>query len=181
VLPETGSVAALSARGPPGLWLAVREPLATGAAGSLRGSSAMRAGGADAFAHAGCDRRAHRIAPLVTSAQEKTMNQTAAIRLLNAATTTGDGPVFNLEFPQLAAAVQAEIAGAPTQAVINVMALLDGGTWDTLAVLDTSQGYVSGDISPVAFPAPIRQIKGNVGTLTGGTNPSVSLYFTARG
>jgi hypothetical protein len=109
------------------------------------------------------------------------MTQTAALRLLNAATTTGDGPVFNLEFPQLAAAVQAEIAGAPTQAVINVMALIDGGTWDTLCVLDTGQGYVSGDISPVAFPAPIRQVKGNIGTLTGGTNQSVSLYFSARG
>jgi len=109
------------------------------------------------------------------------MTQTAAMKLLNAATTVGDGPVFNLEFPHLAAAVQAEIAGAPTQVVINVMALLDGGTWDTLCVLDTSQGYVSGEIAPITFPAPIRQIKGNVGTLTGGTNPSVSLYFTARG
>ena len=77
------------------------------------------------------------------------MTQTAAMRLLNVATTTGDGPVFNLEFPQLAAAVQAEIAGAPTQAVINVMALLDGGTWDTLCVLDISQGYVSGEIQAI--------------------------------
>ena len=51
------------------------------------------------------------------------MTQTVAIKLLNAAATTGDGPVFNLEFPQLAAAVQAEIAGTPTQAVINLMAL----------------------------------------------------------
>jgi len=84
------------------------------------------------------------------------MAQTAAMKLLNAAATTGDGPVFNLEFPQLAAAVQAEIAGAPTQAVINVMALLDGGTWDTLCVLDISQGYVSGEISAISFPAPIE-------------------------
>jgi hypothetical protein len=109
------------------------------------------------------------------------MTQTAAVKLLNAATATGDGPVFNLEFPQLAAAVQAEIAGAPSQAVINVMALIDGGTWDTICVLDTGQGYVSGEIAPISFPAPIRQIKGNIGTLAGGTNPSVSLYFAARG
>jgi hypothetical protein len=109
------------------------------------------------------------------------MTQTAAIKLLNAAATIGDGPVFNLEFPQLAAAVQAEITGAPTLAIINVMALLDGGTWDTLCVLDTSQGYVSGEISPISFPAPIRQIKGNIGTLSGGIGSSVSLYFTARG
>jgi hypothetical protein len=84
------------------------------------------------------------------------MTQTAAIRLLNAAATTGDGAVFNLEFPQLAAAVQAEVAGAPSQAVINVMALLDGGTWDTLCVLDTSQGYVSGEIAPITLPAPLE-------------------------
>ena len=109
------------------------------------------------------------------------MTQSAAIKLINAATSTGDGPVFNLEFPQLAGAVQAEIAGAPAQVVINVMGLVDGATWDTLCVLDTSQGYVSGEISPLTFPAPIRQIKGNVGTLTGGTSPAVSLYFTARG
>ncbi len=109
------------------------------------------------------------------------MSQTAAITLLNGATTAGDGPVFNLEFPQLAAAVQAEINGAPSQAVINVMAMLDGGTWDTLAVLDTNQGYASGEISAISFPAPIRQVKANVGTLSGGTNPTVSLYFAARG
>jgi hypothetical protein len=109
------------------------------------------------------------------------MTQTVAIRLLNAATVTGDGPAFNLEFPQLAAAVQAEIGGAPAQAVINLMGLLDGGTWDTLCVLDISQGYISGEISPVTFPAPVRQIKGNIGVLAGGTNPSISLYFTARG
>jgi hypothetical protein len=39
------------------------------------------------------------------------MTQTAAIKLLNAATTTGDGAVFNLAFPQLAAAVQMEVTG----------------------------------------------------------------------
>jgi hypothetical protein len=109
------------------------------------------------------------------------MTQTVAIRLLNGASAPGDGAVFNLEFPPLAAAVQAEIAGAPAQAVINLMGLLDGGTWDTLCVLDISQGYVSGEISPVTFPAPVRQVKGNIGALTGGTNPAVSFYFAARG
>ena len=102
------------------------------------------------------------------------MTQTVAIKLLNGAATTGDGPVFNLDLPQLAAAVQAEIGGAPTQAVINVMALLDGSTWDTLCVLDISQGYISGEISPLTFPAPIRQIKGNIGTLVGGNRPPVA-------
>jgi hypothetical protein len=61
------------------------------------------------------------------------------------------------------------------------MGLLEGGTWDTLCVLDISQGYVSGEISPLALPAPVRQVKGNIGALSGGTSPAVSLYFTARG
>src|SRR5215467_11015738 len=108
-----------------------------------------------AFAHA--TRMSHAKDPQISNAKdlkESDMTQTVAIKLLNAAVTTGDGPVFNPDFPQLAAAVQAEIAGAPTQAVINVMALIDGGTWDTLRVLDTSQGYVSGEISSLTFPAP---------------------------
>jgi hypothetical protein len=153
--------------------------LATSAAGPSRDYPRGVAGGAEEFSvpppPSSID------LPTDPQSQESEMTQTAAIKLLNAAATTGDGPVFNLEFPQLAAAAQAEIAGAPTQAVINLMGLLDGSTWDTLCVLDTSQGYVSGEISPVTFPAPIRQIKGNIATLAGGTNPSVSLYFTARG
>ena len=72
-------------------------------------------------------------------------------------------------------------SGAPAQAVVNLMGLVDGATWDTLCVLDINQGYVSGEISPISFPAPIRQVKGNIGALSGGANPSVNLYFAARG
>jgi hypothetical protein len=108
------------------------------------------------------------------------MSQTAAIKLLNAATTTGDGAVFNLAFPQLAAAVQMEVTGSPTRAVASLLALLDGGTWDTICVLDTAQGYVSEEIVNL-FPTPVRQVKANLGTLSGGSNPAVSFYFTSRG
>ncbi len=108
------------------------------------------------------------------------MTQTAAIKLLNAATTTGDGAVFNLAFPQFAAAVQMEVTGSPTRATASLLALLDGGTWDTICMLDTAQGYVSGEIVNL-FPTPVRQVKANLGTLSGGTNPTVSFYFTSRG
>ncbi len=107
------------------------------------------------------------------------MTQTAAIKLLNATTTTGDGAVFNLAFPQLAAAVQMEVTGSPTRAVVSLLALLDGGTWDTICVLDTAQGYVSGEIVTL-FPTPVRQVKANLGTLSGGTGPTVSFYFASR-
>jgi hypothetical protein len=39
---------------------------------------------------------------------------------------------------------------------------------------------VAGEIVNL-FPTPVRQVKANVGTLTGGTNPTVSFYFTSRG
>ena len=105
------------------------------------------------------------------------MAGTHAIRLLNGASATGDGPVFDLSYPQLASAVQAEIFGAPSVCVISVMGLLDGATWDTLCVLDVSQGYVSGEIQPLTFPGPVRQIKGSISALSGG---SVNLYFTSN-
>lgn len=106
------------------------------------------------------------------------MAATAAIKLLNAADATGDGPVFDLSYPQLASAVQAEIFGAPTACVVNVMALLDGATWDTLCVLDVSQGYLSGEIQPLTFPATVRQIKANISALSSGG--SVNLYYTSN-
>lgn len=120
------------------------------------------------------------------------MSLTGAFRLLDGQTVAGasasgdtpgagDGPVHKLMFPHLAASVQAEINGNPTACVINVMALLDGATWDTIAVLDIAEGYVSGEIQPISFPAPFRQIKANLATLSGGTAPSVSCYFTVIG
>lgn len=120
------------------------------------------------------------------------MSLTQRFTLLNAQTAAGatgagktqgagDGPLFNFMYPQLAAAVQAEISGAPSACVINIMALLDGGTWDTLCVLDIAQGYISGEIQPISFPAPVLQVKANLATLTGGNAPAVSCYLTAIG
>lgn len=110
------------------------------------------------------------------------MANTLSAVLLNGVTSTGDGPVLDMVSPQYATAVQAEIFGAPATCVINVMGLLLGGTWDTLAVLDISGGYISGQIQPLLFPAPIIQVKGNISTLTasGPAQPSVNLYFTAN-
>jgi hypothetical protein len=106
------------------------------------------------------------------------MAQTASSTLLSAVSATGDGPVIKTMFPVLAVGVQAEIAGSPAACVINVMALLDGVTWDTIAVLDVTQGYVSGEITMLAIPTLVRQIKGNIGSLSAGA--TVSLYVTWR-
>lgn len=119
------------------------------------------------------------------------MSQTTYMRLLSAQTVAGasgsgmtqgagDGPVCSLIYPQLAASVQAEISGSPTACVINIMGMLDGSTWSIIAVLDISQGYISGELQALEYPAVVRYIKANLAMLTG-TNASVNCYFGARG
>jgi hypothetical protein len=108
------------------------------------------------------------------------MSRTVAFTMLDGVTTgiaTGDGSVFPVDFPYLGAAVQAEISGAPVACVINIMGKIDGSTYDTIAVLDIAQGYVSGEVSPLTFPVPLRTIKANIGALSAGA--TVKLYFHA--
>lgn len=108
------------------------------------------------------------------------MAQIGGGKLLDAVTVTGDGPVLKDPTAMEALAVQAEITGAPTACVINVMGLIDGGTFDTLCTLDINEGYVSGEIAVLQKPVLITQIKGNLATLTGGSGPTVSLYVRWR-
>jgi hypothetical protein len=108
------------------------------------------------------------------------MAQTGGCTLLNAATATGDGPVVKTMYPVFAVALQAEISGAPAACVVNLLGLIDGSTFDTIATLDISQGYVSGEIVMLPLPVLVKQIKGNVGSLSGGIAPSVSLYVAWR-
>jgi hypothetical protein len=110
------------------------------------------------------------------------LNQTVAGATGSGTTQgAGDGPIFDMSYAHLAGSVQGEISGNPTACVINIMGLLDGATWDTLAVLDLSQGYVSGEIQTLPYPSTVVKIKANLATLSGGANPSVSCYFTAIG
>lgn len=106
------------------------------------------------------------------------MSETIALRLLDGATTTGDGATVSFIFPMFAATVQAEFPASVTAVKIRVQGLLDGATFGTLATLDTGAGYVSGGIMTLGFPLLVTKIKATVDTLTG--NGSVSLYFRGR-
>lgn len=119
------------------------------------------------------------------------MPQTTYMRLLSGQTVAGasgsgmtqgagDGPICSLIYPHMAASVQVEITGNATACVVNIMGLLDGSTWSILSVLDISQGYISGELQELTFPAVIRYVKANLATLTG-TGTSVSCYFGAVG
>jgi hypothetical protein len=100
--------------------------------------------------------------------------------LLSSQTTTGDGPIYDNVVPFMASALQLEISGAPTQVVVTLYGLINGSTWAPLAVLDTAQGYLSGEVATLQLPALVRQVKANLGVLTGGTNPSVSAHFAGN-
>ena len=105
--------------------------------------------------------------------------QISAKLLLNT-TSTGDGSIVNFIQPVTVASFQCELFGAPTRAQVNIMGILDGATFDTLAVMDTAQGYLSGEIVTFNFPIAVRTVKANIGVLSGGTNPAVSCYMNAR-
>lgn len=102
----------------------------------------------------------------------------ANIRLLDNVSVTGDGATINMIVPQSAAAIQAEIFGGPTACVIKLLGLLDGTTFDTLSVLDITNGYISGKIIQFPEPKMFRQVKGTVSSLTSGC--SVSLYLSTK-
>jgi hypothetical protein len=96
--------------------------------------------------------------------------------LLNEVTASGDGPVLKVMQPIVIEAIQAEISGDPAACVINLLGLIDGLTFDTIATLDVNQGYVSGGIVMLPARMRLRQIKGNVSALSAGA--SVSLYVS---
>lgn len=108
------------------------------------------------------------------------MSNTVSGDLLKAAAVTGDGPVFANIAPITLGSFQCEFIGAPTRVVVSIKGLIDGGTFDTLLTLDTDEGYLSGEIASLGFPALVRQLKASVDTLTGGTAPTVSCHFTAK-
>jgi hypothetical protein len=96
--------------------------------------------------------------------------------LLNDVTASGDGPALKVMQPIVIEALQAEISGAPAACIVNLLGLIDGSTFDTIATLDISQGYVSGGIVMLPPRMRLRQIKGNVSALSAGA--AVSLYVS---
>lgn len=118
------------------------------------------------------------------------MASPTSVDLLQAQSATGDGTlefnmpgvpgVWNNYVSLQDVAVQLEITGAPTRAQVSLMGKLNNSaTWDTVAVYDTAQGYVSGETYEL-YPTRYTQFKGNIGVLTGGTNPTVTMHVTGR-
>ena len=91
-----------------------------------------------------------------------------------AVTSTGPCTAFAVNAPQAATYTwQTSETGSPASVTVNLEGSLDGSTWSTL---DTTSS-ASGSFATVSGK-PVRQIRCNLATLTGGTNPTVTCQMT---
>lgn len=118
------------------------------------------------------------------------MAETVRLTLLNQAIAAGatgagliqgagDGPIFQLDYPFIAAAWQIEFpTGAPSALAGSILGLIDGQTWGSLATFD--QTPTSGKITAFAYPFCVRAIKANIASITVGSGGAVNLFFSGR-
>ena len=104
-----------------------------------------------------------------------------AVLLLNAATATGAGPVITRRDLPSIHTVQATMGGTvvATAVVLDLEGSLDNSTWFSI----TSYTFDAADITAEAAMfhqanKPVRFIRLNLTTLTGGTAPTITAKYT---
>jgi hypothetical protein len=97
---------------------------------------------------------------------------------LNGVTATGDGPLIDLLVPHRTHAIQITATGAPTTVTGTLKGSLDRVNFFTIATWDTGAGQTLGDII-FAVDKPVTCLKVNLGTLTGGTSPTVTAHVAS--
>lgn len=99
---------------------------------------------------------------------------TRVINAMPGATATGAGNSIDLDHGRRTFTMQTVVTGTPVAVSITLQGSLDGANWTTLAT-STS---VTGDQQYV-IDKPQRFLRANLGTLTGGTSPTVTAYIVA--
>ena len=98
------------------------------------------------------------------------------MKILNAATATGAGSGYPTDRIYADHGWMIVVTGAPTAVSVTLQGSLDGINWVTLdtSTITTSEiRFVTGK--------PVVQVRANLGTLTAGTSPTVSVdYVGAR-
>ena len=100
-----------------------------------------------------------------------------AVKLLDAATTTGASPRWNAS-GSIYHTVQVNITGSPTAVTVDLEGSLDDNTYFTLA----SHSMTSSELTASAAmfhveTKRVHYIKTNVTTLTGGSSPTVTIRY----
>ena len=100
--------------------------------------------------------------------------------LLNAATATGAGSTQKVSMIPSSHTVAATMGGTvvATAVTVDLEGSLDDSTWFTLA----SHAFTAGEITAEAAmfhvaDKPVRYVRANLTTLTGGTDPTVTVLY----
>ncbi len=101
-----------------------------------------------------------------------------AVKLLDAATTTGASTTWAVRMKPRNHTVQFTITGAPTAVTVDLEGSLDDITWISLA----SHIATAGELTAAAamfhvVDKPIRYARVNLTTLTGGAAPTVTVLY----
>jgi hypothetical protein len=95
--------------------------------------------------------------------------------ILNAATATGAGPGMDLYGSASIFTFYKRITGVFTGLVVNYEGSLDGTNWFQIGTDNTTSAGVT-----FVVDKPVKHIRANVTTFTGGTNVSVDVMPAAR-
>ena len=106
-----------------------------------------------------------------------------AVKLLNAATATGASNPLDLQPPKLAHTVQATMGGdvVATAVTVDLEGSVDGASWFTLASHAFTAAEITAEKSMFhVVNKVVSCVRVNITALTGGTNPTVSVWYDNR-
>lgn len=103
---------------------------------------------------------------------------TSVTQALSAVAVTGASATTDYGAAHSKHSMQVVLTGSPTVVTVALEASLNGSQWMTAATWSTGAGQASGDIV-FTSDKPVRYVRANLTTLTGGTSPTVSAYLTA--
>ena len=97
-----------------------------------------------------------------------------ASKSLSAVTATGAGSTIDFGVPVRTATLQTVVTGSPTTVACTLQGSNDGSNWVTLATSTSTTGDAQYSVDK-----PFRFLRANLGTLTGGTAPTVTAWVAA--
>lgn len=107
-------------------------------------------------------------------AEQQVQVGSLALIILNKAAATGAGSAVDLGFARGTFTTQTVVTGAPASVSCKLQGSLDGTNWSDL----TTSTSTTGD-QQYAVDKPQKYVRANLGTLTGGTAPTVTVYVAA--
>jgi hypothetical protein len=102
----------------------------------------------------------------------------AAIALLDAVTSTGDGPAKLLANLTRHHTLQVVVTGDPTVVVVTLKGSLDGTTFFVLETVTFDAGEITAEAAiRFSVDKAVTHVRANLVTLTAGTTPTVTALY----